>query len=92
MRNRPPGTSLPFGFQRLTEDIGHPKLQEHLAAMLMLMKYSPNWQVFMDRLDREFSQWGSNLMLPFPDDYDPPEMKEAANRGGLTSFGPVASA
>jgi hypothetical protein len=45
----------------------------------MLMKYSPNWQVFMDRLDREFPQWGSNLMLPFPDDYKPPESGKAAN-------------
>jgi hypothetical protein len=66
-------------FQRLTDDIGHPKLREHLAAVLMLMKYSPNWQVFMDRLDREFPQWGSNLMLPFPDDYKPPEAGEAAH-------------
>jgi len=65
-------------FQRLTEDIGHPKLREHLAAVLMLMKYSPNWQVFMDRLDKEFPQWGSNYMLPFPDDYQPPA-GEAAN-------------
>ena len=40
--------------------------------------------LFMDRLDREFPQWGSNFMLPFPDDYKPPEMKEAANWGGLT--------
>lgn len=65
-------------FQRLTEDVGHPKLREHLAAVLMLMKYSPNWHVFMDRLDKEFPQWGSNYMLPFPDDYKPPE-GEAAN-------------
>ncbi|MBI5262181.1 MAG: P63C domain-containing protein [Bradyrhizobium sp.] len=66
-------------FQRLTEDIGHPKLREHLAAVLMLMKYSPDWHVFMDRLDKEFPQWGSNYMLPFPDDYKPPETGEAAN-------------
>jgi P63C domain len=59
-------------FQRLTDDFGHPKLREHLAAVLMLMKYSPNWRVFMDRLDQEFPQWGSNMMLPFPDNYDPP--------------------
>lgn len=59
-------------FQRLTEDVGHPKLREHLAAVVMLMKYSPNWHVFMDRLDREFPQWGKNYLLPFPDDYDPP--------------------
>jgi hypothetical protein len=43
-----------------------------LAAVLMLMKYSPNWRVFMDRLDQDFPQWGSNMMLPFPDNYDPP--------------------
>jgi len=42
------------------------------AAVLMLMKYAPNWKVFMDRLDHEFPQWGDNLMLPFPDDYTPP--------------------
>jgi hypothetical protein len=28
--------------------------------------------------DRELPQWGSNFM-PFPDDYNPPETKEAAN-------------
>ena len=38
-------------FQRLTEDIGHPKLREHLVGVVMLMKYSPNWIVFMDQLD-----------------------------------------
>jgi hypothetical protein len=60
-------------FQRLTDDVGHPKLKEHLAAVLMLMKYSPNWRVFMERLDKEFPQWGANFMLPFPDDYSPPD-------------------
>lgn len=59
-------------FQRLTDNIGYPKLREHLAALVMLMKYSPNWQVFMDRVDREFPQWGETMMLPFPDEYDPP--------------------
>jgi hypothetical protein len=69
-------------FQRLTDDIGHPKLREHLAAVLMLMKYSPNWLVFMDRLDKEFPQWGTNFMLPFPDDYEPPEyLKDRVDRG-----------
>jgi hypothetical protein len=44
----------------------------------MLMKYSPDWQVFMDRLDKEYPQWGANYLLPFPDDYTPPN-DEAAN-------------
>ncbi len=63
-------------FQRLTEDIGHPKLREHLTGVVMLMKYSPNWKVFMERLDREYPQWGSNLMLPFPENETPPPMSQ----------------
>jgi P63C domain len=69
-------------FQRLTEDVGHPKLREHLAAVVMLMKYSPNWKVFVDRLDREFPQWGTNYLLPFPDDYTPPDA-EMKGRSGI---------
>lgn len=61
-------------FQHLTGDVGHPKLKEHLAGVKMLMKYSPNWKVFMERLDREYPQWGSTLMLPFPTDYTGPEV------------------
>lgn len=60
-------------FQHLTDEVGHPKLREHLAGVTMLMKYSPDWQVFMDRLDREYPQWGANLLLPYPDDYNAPE-------------------
>jgi hypothetical protein len=65
-------------FQRLTDDVGHPKLRQHLEGVVMLMKYSPNWRIFMDRLDKEYPQWGANYLLPFPDDYRPPN-DEAAN-------------
>ncbi len=61
-------------FQRLTEEIGIPKLERHFAAVLMLMKYSPDWKVFIERLDREFPQWGDTLMLPFPEDYAPEQL------------------
>lgn len=60
-------------FQRLTDDFGHPKLREHLAGVLMLMKYSPDWRVFMDRLNQEYPQWGKTMLLPFPDNYTPPD-------------------
>ena len=60
-------------FQRLADDVGHPKLRQHLEGVVMLMKYSPDWRVFMDRLDKEYPQWGSNYLLPFPDDYTPPQ-------------------
>lgn len=59
-------------FQRLSEDFGHPKLLAHLQGVMMLLKYAPNWRVFMDRIDREYPQYGSTLLLPFPDDYAVP--------------------
>lgn len=55
-------------FQWLTDDHGHPKLREHLAGVVMLMKYSPNWDEFMVRLDREYPRFGDTLQLPFPDE------------------------
>jgi hypothetical protein len=27
----------------------------------------------MDRLDLEYPQWGTTMMLPFPEDYEPEE-------------------
>ena len=52
-------------FQRLTEEVGHPKLREYLAAVVMLMKYAPDWKVFLQRLDVEFPKWGDNRYLDF---------------------------
>jgi P63C domain-containing protein len=74
-------------FQRLTEDTGHPKLREHLVAVVMLMKYSPDWQTFMERLDREFPQFGKTLLLPFPEDYKPPGAEVSASVQGRASAG-----
>jgi hypothetical protein len=51
--------------QRLTEDIGHPKLRELLTAEIMLMKYSPSWEEFMRRLDLDFPQFGETMVLRF---------------------------
>jgi hypothetical protein len=42
----------------------------------MLVKYAPNWRVFMDRMDREYPQWGTNLLLPFPEDCSAPPIEE----------------
>ena len=59
-------------FQRLSDEVGSPKLLAHLSGVLMLMKYSPNWKVFMERLDKEYPQFGSTRLLPFPEGYAPP--------------------
>jgi hypothetical protein len=53
--------------QRLTGDIGNPKLREHLTAVLMLMKYSPDFSTFVSRLDKEYPRWDKTLSIPFPE-------------------------
>jgi hypothetical protein len=54
-------------FQWLTDDIGHPKLREHLASVTTLMKASPNWAVFYRLVQRALPQYGKTLELPFTD-------------------------
>jgi hypothetical protein len=39
-------------FQRLTENIGHPRLREHLSAVIALMKASDDWTAFYKALNR----------------------------------------
>jgi hypothetical protein len=38
--------------QWLTDDIGHPKLQEHLSALRALMKSCDDWEDFYKRLNK----------------------------------------
>ena len=53
--------------RRLTEDVGHPKLREHLASVVTIMKLSTDWTDFMTKLDRVHPRWGDPLPLPFPE-------------------------
>ena len=43
--------------QWLTEDVGHPKLQEHLASVITLMKASDNWEEFKKMLKRALPKY-----------------------------------
>jgi P63C domain len=52
-------------FQRLTEDTGHPKLREHLASVVALMKASDNWQQFMRMINRSLPKYGTTRLLEF---------------------------
>lgn len=52
-------------FQRLTEDVGHPKLREHLASVTTLMKAADNWEQFKRMLDRSLPRYGDTPFLPF---------------------------
>jgi hypothetical protein len=55
-------------FQRLTEDIGHPKLREHLASVTTLMKVSQDWDQFQMMVDKALPR---QLRMPLFDGLEP---------------------
>lgn len=60
-------------FQRLTSNIGYPKLRELLGAVVAIMKLSNDWHDFVEKLDRQYPRYGDTLPLPLlfegkPDD------------------------
>jgi P63C domain len=57
-------------FQRLTDDIGEPKLLQHLSSVVTLMRASDDWKQFMKMLDRSLPR---HKAMPLFD--DPKEMK-----------------
>lgn len=57
-------------FQRLTGNVGYPKLREHLGSVVTIMKLSSNWADFMNKLDRLHPRYGDTMKLPFEYDRD----------------------
>jgi P63C domain len=55
-------------FQRLTSNVGYPKLREHLGSVVAIMKLSDNWSDFKLKLDRIHPRLGDDMMLPFEQD------------------------
>lgn len=60
-------------FQRLTSNIGYPKLRELLGAVVAIMKLSQDWYDFMIKLDQQYPRYGDTIPLPLlyegkPDD------------------------
>jgi hypothetical protein len=59
-------------FQRLTSNIGYPKLREHLGSIVTLMKLSSDWNDFKVKLDQIHPRIGDTIPLPInlsqPDD------------------------
>lgn len=53
-------------FQRLTTNRGYPQLREHLGSIVTMMKMSPDWESFTERLDQIHPRF--NETIPF--DYD----------------------
>ena len=71
LRQRNP--RLPTGRRRTTHhqwftpDLGHPRLKEHLAAVMALMRASPNWDIFQRNLKRAFRKQNEDIPLPLDD-------------------------
>ena len=53
-------------FQWFTPDLGHPKLKEHLAAVIALMRAAPNWNSFKRSLSRALPK--KDEQIPFAGD------------------------
>jgi hypothetical protein len=51
--------------QWLTNDIGHPKLREHLASIITILKLSNTPKEFKDNVDRIHTRYGSSNQIPF---------------------------
>ena len=49
-------------------EFGHPKLREHLAAVLALLRAAPNWNRFKGSLNRVFPILNTDIELPL--EYD----------------------
>ncbi len=50
-------------FQWLTEDVGHPRLREHLSSVITLMKASSSWNQFYRMLQKALPKFGDQLFL-----------------------------
>jgi len=56
--------------QRLTEDVGHPKLAEHLSNVIVLMRASSNWNNFHRLVQRSLPKFGETMQIPFNENGD----------------------
>jgi hypothetical protein len=56
------GHKYPFT-RRLTDDVGHPKLREHLASVTTIMKLSDEYPDFEVKLDRIHPRYDESLSL-----------------------------
>lgn len=58
--------------RRLTIDLGHPKLLQHLSAVIALMRASENWRQFKLMVDKALPRYKH---LPLFDGLEPEELK-----------------
>lgn len=54
-------------FQWFTPDFGHPKLKEHLASVIVLMRASSGWDQFIRNMNRALPKLNETIELPLDD-------------------------
>ncbi len=57
-------------FQRLTGNRGYPQLREHLGSVVTMMKMSPDWKTFMERLDQIHPRFNETIPIDFDESDD----------------------
>lgn len=50
-------------FQRLTEELGHPRLREHLAGVITVMKLASDYQQFISMLNKTHPPFNATIEL-----------------------------
>ena len=64
----------PSGYRRhkhhqwFTPHLGHPKLKEHLAGVIALMRVSSSWDVFKNNIRKAYIKPGEQMLLDFDPD------------------------
>lgn len=61
---KPSGRRQHHFFRRLTDDIGHPKLREHLSVVIALMMVSKDYDDFIAKLDVARPRYGETPFIP----------------------------
>ena len=60
---RPSGRRSQSYQRKLTPEIGHPKLREHLASVITVMKLSDDYEDFSHKLDRVHPKYGNTIEM-----------------------------
>lgn len=56
--------------RRLTPELGHPKLREHMSSVVTIMKLSKDYTDFKSKLDQIHAPYGQTLSMDFGEDDD----------------------
>ena len=55
--------------RELSPQVGHPKLREHLASVITIMKLSKNYEEFIEKLDHIHPVYGETIPIDFGQDF-----------------------